>query len=179
MLRAQLTWVALLAAAAPAALAQAPERPVPGPEHKKLEFFVGKWKGEADMKPNPFVPGGKYNSTDTCEWFDGNFAVVCRSEGSGPAGQMKSLGLIGYSPEEKVYTYYGLDNGGMMMTSVARGTLQGDTWTFVDEAKMGGKTVKSRYTMRQLSPTSYSFKWETVGDKGEWVTVMEGKQTKI
>jgi hypothetical protein len=66
----------------------------------------------------------------------------------------------------------------MTMASVPKGMVQGDTWTFNDEAKMGGKMVKSRYSIKQASPTSYSFKWESVGDDGSWKTIMEGKSTK-
>ena len=161
------------------ALAQAPgQKPTPGPEHKKLGYFVGKWTMDADTKPNPFMPGGKMTNQDTCEWFEGGFAVLCRSEGKGPMGPTKSLGIMGYSTEEKVYLYYGLDNSPMAMASVPRGTVQGGTWVYNDDAKMGGKTVKSRYTIKEVSPASYTFKWETVGEDGAWQTVMEGKATK-
>jgi len=61
---------------------------------------------------------------------------------------------------------------------VPRGTVQGGTWVYDDETKMGGKSVKSRYTIKETSPTSYTFKWETMGDDGAWQTVMEGKSTK-
>jgi hypothetical protein len=44
---------------------------------------------------------------------------------------------MGYNPEEKVYTYYGVDNSGMMAATVAKGTVDGNTWTYTDEAKMG------------------------------------------
>ena len=161
------------------ALAQAPgEKPKPGPEHKKLGYFVGKWTTDGDMKPNPFMPGGKMTNQDTCEWFEGGFAVLCRSEGKGPMGPTKAFGILGYSAEEKVYIYYGLDNSPMAMTSVPRGTVQGGTWVYDDEAKMGGKMVKSRYTIKEATPTSYTFKWETLGEDGAWQTVMEGKSTK-
>lgn len=40
------------------------------------------------------------------------------------------------------------------------------------------KLVKSRYTMKQLSPMSYTFKWEMQGESGTWSTLMEGKSTK-
>ena len=35
-----------------------PERPKPGPEHKKLEFFLGTWKVETEFKANEYVPAG-------------------------------------------------------------------------------------------------------------------------
>ena len=45
--------------------AQAPPQK-PGPEHKKLDYFVGKWTSTADMKASPFGPGGKMTASDTC-----------------------------------------------------------------------------------------------------------------
>ncbi len=162
------------------ALAQAPQqKPKPTTEHERLGYFVGKWTGEAEVTQNPFMPTGKYTSSGSCEWFEGRFAVVCRNEGKNPMGTMKGLDLLSYSPEEKVYTYYGLDSSGMTMATVARGTYQNGTWTYTDESAMGGKMVKSRYTIRDTNPNSYSFKMEMQGDDGSWKTIMEGKQTKV
>jgi len=159
--------------------AQAPgEKPAPGPEHKKLGYFVGKWTTTGEMKPSPFMPGGRMTSNDVCEWFDGGFAVVCKYEGKSPMGPTKGLGIMGYSSDEKAYTYYGLDNSPMVMASVPHGTLQAGTWTYDDEAMMGGKKIKSRYIIKELSPTAYTFKWEMVGDDGAWQTLAEGKATK-
>jgi hypothetical protein len=170
-----------LAAAAFTVAAQAqPPMPKPGPEVKRLAYFVGKWKGEGEMKPSPMGPGGKMTAVDTCEWYDGGFAVICRSEGTSPMGPGKSLGIMSYSPEEKVYTYYGTDSSGMMvMTTVPRGTVQGDTWTYTDESVMGGQKVKSRVTIKELSPTQYSFVMEMQGPDGKWMPLMESKNTKI
>jgi hypothetical protein len=158
--------------------AQAPKAPTPGPEHQRLAYFTGKWTSEGEMKESPFGPGGKFTSNDDCQWFEGKFAVVCRTEGKGPMGPMKGLGIMSYHGEEKVYTYYGLDNSGMTMTSIARGTVQGSTWTYTDESMMGGKKIKGRYTMQEVSPTSYTFKWEMQDDAGKWNTMMEGKAAK-
>lgn len=159
--------------------AQAPAAPPkPGPEHARLGYFVGKWTSEGEMKPSPMGPGGKMTSADNCEWFEGHFTVICRSEGKSPMGPMKSIGILGYSPEEKVYTYYGVDNTNMTMASVARGTRQGDTWTYSDESTMGGNKMKSRVTIKELSPTSYTFTMEMQGPDGKWMPLMEAKNTK-
>jgi hypothetical protein len=150
----------------------------PGPEHARLGHFVGKWSSEGELKPGPMGPGGKMRSTDTCEWFEGGFSVICRSEGTGPMGPSKSIGILGYSPEEKVYTYYGVDNSNMTMSSVPRGTVKGNTWTYTDEGMMGGKKVRSRVTIKELSPTSHTFRMEMQGPDGKWMPVMESKNTK-
>jgi hypothetical protein len=178
MHRKPLPVLALLALAPSIALAQAPQKPTPGPEHKRLGYFVGRWKGEAEVKQNPFLPAGKHTSSDDCEWFEGRFAVVCRNEAKTPMGPMKGLGLMTYSPEEKAYLYYGIDSSGMAMAAVSKGTVNGDTWVYMDESKLGDKMVKQRFTIRELSPTSYSFTWEMQGEDGSWMALLEGKQTK-
>jgi len=167
----------LLAGAAAAEQAAGPPRP--SAEHQKLGYFVGNWKSEGVVKENPFMPAGKMTGADRCEWFEGGFAVVCSSEGSGPMGPMKGLGIMGYNAEEKVYVYYGLDNSGMIMTTVPRGTVTGADWVYEDESTMGGKQIKSRYALTQTSPTEYTFRWQMADDKGAWVTLMEGVSRKM
>lgn len=158
------------------AAAQAPK---PSPEHARLGYFVGKWNAEGDIKPGPMGAGGKMKSTDDCEWFEGRFSVICRSEGTGPWGPTKNIGILGYSTEEKVYTYYGVDNSNMTMATVPRGTVRGDTWTYTDEGMMGGKKVKSRVTIKELSPTKYTFRFETQGADGKWSPMVESTNTKV
>jgi len=152
--------------------------PKPGPEHQKLGYFVGKWNAEGEIKPGPMGPGGKMKSTDTCEWFEGRYSVICRSEGTMPTGPSKSIGILGYNTEEKVYTYYGIDNSNMTMASVPKGTVRGDTWTYTDESTYGGQKVKSRVTIKELSPTSYTFRMEMQGPDGKWTPMVESKNTK-
>ena len=123
-------------------------------------------------------PGGKITGSSTCEWFEGRFSVVCRSEGKTPMGSSKSIGILGYNAEEKVYTYYGVENSPMTMASVPRGTVQGDTWTYTDESMMGGQKVKSRVTIKEVSPTSYTFTLEIQGADGKWTPMMESRNTK-
>src|SRR5688500_9895070 len=149
-----------------AAVAAAQGAPAPGPEHKKLGFFVGKWSVEGELKPGPMGPGGKYTASDTCEWFEGGYSVICRSEGKLPTGPAKSIGILGYNTEEKVYTYYGVDNSAMTMASVPKGTRQGDTWTDTDAGTMGGQKIKSRVVIKEVSPTEYTCKMDCQGPHG-------------
>ena len=158
-------------------LAQAPQQPPkPGPEHKRMGYFVGHWTGEADVKASPFGPAGKSTFTEHNEWFPGGFFLVMHAVEKGPMGEGKGLAVLGYNAEEKVYTHHAFNSMGMAES--AKGTVQGDTWTWTSEAKMGGKPVKSRFIIKELSPTSYSFKWETSADGRAWSTIMEGKSTK-
>ena len=156
--------------------AQAPQTPKPAPEVKKLDYFMGTWTMEGDIKPSPYGPGGKESETDHNEWMPGGFFLLTHSETTAPMGEAKGLSIMGYKADDKVYTYHEFDSMGETIS--ATGTVEGDTWTWHSEDKMGGKVMKGRYTVKVLSPTSYTFKFEMASDAGDWNTVMEGKATK-
>jgi len=150
--------------------------PKPGPDVKKLGYFAGTWTMEADVKASPMMPAGKMTTTDKCSWYTGGFSVICNSKGTGPTGAVVSMGILGYNPEEKAYTYYGVDNGGHVDTG--KGTTDGKSWVFTNSEKMGGKTTYGRYSMNDITPDAYTFKMEMSEDNKTWNTVMEGKATR-
>lgn len=163
---------------APALLAQGPGGPPrPGPEVKKLEYFVGRWTSTGEMKPGPMGPGGVMRVSNTCEWFQGGFHVVCRSQGTTPAGPTQGLGIISYNPERKHYSYYSIDNSGMPPDPV-RGSFSGDTWLWEGEGTMGGQQIKGRYTMKVVSPDEYSWTWEMQMAGQPWTTVATGSDKR-
>ena len=158
-------------------MAQGPAgAPQPSPEHKKLAVFVGTWKDDAEMKPGPLGPGGKFTMMETCEWFAGGFSVVCHSEVTGFMGQ-KALTVLTYDPEEKVYTLYEFNSLGQ--SGSAKGAVEGDTWTWNGESKMGGKLIHSRSTIKLPSPDSATMKSEISVDGGPWTPVMELKGSRV
>lgn len=160
------------------ALAQAPPpMPKPGPEHKRLGYFLGTWSSEGETKASAFGPAGKVSFTEHNEWFPGGFFLVTHSDEKGPMGTGKGLAVMGYNAEERVYTYTAINSMGMAIS--AKGTVQGSTWTWLSESKMGGKSFKSRFIVKELSPTSESYKFETSADGRTWTTIMEGKSTKM
>jgi len=170
--------VALLALlAANVALAQGPPMPKAGPEQQRLHYFVGQWKNEGEMKASPFGPGGKFTGTDDSHML-GDFWVVTRSKGTGPMGATDEIATIGYDPKQKAYIYNEFSSLGMHDT--ATGQVSGKTWTWTNEEDMGGKMVKGKFTITEVSPTAYTYKFDTSTDNGAtWSNVMEGKATKV
>lgn len=172
-------WIAFALLAGMTTVARAEDKaPKPGPENQRLGFYVGEWKTTGETKETPFGPAGKFTYKEKCEWFSGKFAVICKSKGKGPTGPTEGLGIIGYSAEEKVYVYYGVDNTPMAMATVPRGTIAGDTWTYDDESKMGGQMVKSRYVAKMTGKKSYTSTWSILGPDGQWKTVMEATSNR-
>ena len=56
--------------------------------------------------------------------------------------------------------------------------VQGGTWVYGNETKMGGRMVKSRNTINETSPTGYASKWEILGEDGSSQAIFEGKNNK-
>jgi hypothetical protein len=165
---------AVLALAA-SALAQM-DTPKPAPELKKLDMFSGSWTLDGDMKANDMGPAGKMTENEKCEWMDGNFFLVCHSQFSGSMGSGSGTSYMGYSADDKAYTYREFNSWGEFDDS--KGTFNGDTWTWTSDEKMGGMTMKGRFTMKIVSPTSYNFMFEMSQDGTKWMTIMDGKATK-
>jgi hypothetical protein len=159
-----------------AACALAQEMSKPVPEHKKLDMFAGSWTLDGDIKPGPMGPGGKMTENQKCEWMDGNFFLMCHADFKGASMSGTEFSVMGYSTDDKMYTYREFNSYGEFEES--RGALDGDTWTWTSDEKMGGTTIKGRFTMKVTSPTSYNFKYEMSQDGTTWSTIMDGKATK-
>jgi hypothetical protein len=159
-----------------AAMAQE-SSPKPAPEHKKLEMLAGSWALEGDVKPSPMGPGGKVTETEKCEWMEGGFFLICHVDfKTANSGNGTGLSVLGYSTSEKAYTYREFNSWGEFEDS--RGTLDGDTWTWTSDEKMGDAVMKGRFTMKFTSPAAYTFTYEMSPDGAKWTAVVDGKATK-
>ena len=152
------------------------ETPKPAPELKKLDYFVGTWTAEGNIQPGPMGPGGKFTGTNHVQWMQGGFFLVTHSEFNGAMGQGTETAYMGYDSNEKMYTYDSFNTLGE--ADHAKGNLDGDTWIWHSETRVGAQTIKGRLTIKMLSSTAYNFKFEMSTDGGTWSTILEGKDTK-
>jgi hypothetical protein len=164
--------------AANVALAQGPPpMPKAGPEQQRLHYFVGQWKHEGDMKPGPFGPAGKFSSTEDARML-GDFFLVMHSKSTGPMGPMTEETIIGYDAKHKAYTYDAINSMGEHERST--GHVSGKTWTWTSDDEYGGKMVKGKFVLTEVSATSYTYKLDTSTDNGKtWANMFEGKATKV
>ena len=151
--------------------------PQPSPEHLRLAAFLGTWQDEAEMMPGPFGRGGRMSLTETCEWFTGGFSLVCHTETLRFMDHLKTLTVLTYDPEERVYRLYEFNSVGW--SNVAKGTVDGDVWTFNGESKIGGKLIKSRSTITLPSPDSAVMRSEVSVEGGPMTLLMELKGTRV
>jgi hypothetical protein len=160
---------------AAAALAQT-GAPKPGPELKKLDVFVGTWTLAGTLKPGMMGSGGTMTENEKCEWMEGGFYLVCHSDYKSTMGNGVGLSVMGYSADDRAYTYREFNSAGEFDDS--KGAVDADTWTWTSDQKMAGSTMKGRFTIQMTSATSYTFVFDMSPDGGKWSTVMEGKASK-
>jgi hypothetical protein len=156
-------------------LAQAPaERQKPGPEHKQLDYFVGTWKTESEIKANEFLPAGKSVTTETYTLGPGGFYVLLdRPEGQIPRTQ----GIMAYDSHAKTYTSFYANSAGLVGTGT--GTIHQNIWTWIIDDKVFGKNVKGRTTVTISSESQYTVKYEMLDASGHYTTITEGTSTRV
>jgi len=113
---------------------------------------------------------------EKCEWMAGGFFIVCHVDFKSSTGNVVGVTVMGYSVEDKVYTFRQFNSWGEFTDS--KGSVDGDTWTWTNDQKTSGMTMKGRFTMKVTSPTAYDFSFEISQDGAKWTTVWEGKATK-
>ena len=157
---------------------QPPSRDDRPPALDKLDYFVGDWYEEADVKPGLAGPGGHVTMQDHREWMDGKFFVLIHSKFTALKGDGIGISLIGYDPIAKVYTWDEFYSQGEADHS--KGSFDGEQWVWnMNDMHFDSKTVKARNIMKVVSPTEYIIRFETSGDGGKtWVVSMEGTGKK-
>jgi hypothetical protein len=151
----------------------------PGPEVKKLDYFVGTWTTEGTIAPGPWGAGGKVTATGTSEWMPGNFFVQSKSESKMPpelGGDSQAVMVMGYDTQQSTYTSDRFSSQGQHQAS--KGTLSGDTWTWTSSANYGGMEIQQKMTIKTLSPANYTMKFEISADGKTWMPFMDAKVTK-
>ena len=145
---------------------------------KRLGYFLGTWTLDGDMKTSPFGPGGRFTGTQRNEWMSDGLSLASRWGEQRPTGSDSGKAVYSYDSNQKVYKYHGTDSEGE--TEDSTGTVEGDTWTWTSNPTLpNGETVKGRFTVKENSSTFYSFRFEIAPQHSEWMTVMEGRATKL
>jgi Protein of unknown function (DUF1579) len=158
------------------AVAQPPQQPTPTPQHQRMNYFVGNWQAKGMMKLSPKGNPAPFSLTETGEWVTNGFFVETKTSMKSPLGPINSVRVMGYNPEDGLYTYNVYNSLGEHQ--MATGKLQGNTWTWTSEQKLNGVVTQARYTINTVTPDSYTFKQEVATPGGGWVTVMEGKASR-
>lgn len=160
--------------------AQAPQQASPTgvlPQHQRMSYFLGDWTASGSSKISPNSPAAPFTLKEHGEWVTDGYFLETKTSMKGAMGTVNSQRVMGYNVEDKVYTYNVYNSLGEHQ--VALGHVNRNTWTWDSEEKLNGIVVKGRYTIVETGPDTFTFKSEVADPKGGWVTVMEGKATRV
>jgi hypothetical protein len=150
----------------------------PGPEHKKLEIWVGDWTYEGETKATPLGPADKYTAKMTVRPILNGFFVEFRGEEKGAKETTQWAEIDGYDPVANKYVWHGFTSSGG--TSTVAYTIEGTTVPYSGTQIAGGKQYKIRGTCI-FTPDFMTWieKREVSVDGTSWIPLSESKFTKI
>jgi len=116
--------------------------PKPGPEHKKLEIWVGDWTYEGENQATPFRPASKYTGTATVRPVLDGFFIEWHGEEKGPSATTHWLEIDGYDALNKKFMWNGFGSDGSFSTVTY--TIEGNTVHLSGTSFQGERQYKIR-----------------------------------
>jgi hypothetical protein len=150
----------------------------PGPEHKRLQVFVGKWHMEGQQYDGPFGPAAKVTAVKTYEWLTGGFFVVHRLDGRLGDHEMACIEIIGQDASSQSYVTHTFYNDGN--TKVWQVREVGGTWTSTADWQKADESLNVRCTtVFTDAGQTMTAHWEYSSDGSNWQPFMDVKATKV
>jgi hypothetical protein len=149
----------------------------PGPEHRRLDVFVGKWNMEGEQYEGPVGPAAKVTAVQTYEWLTGGFFLVHRFEGRVGEAEAACIEIIGHDASSRSFFLRSFYNDGKTNEWQARE--QDGSWMLTGEWQIGGKAMQVRCTIRfSDAGNTMTGKWEHSSDGSKWQTFWDVRATK-
>ena len=143
----------------------------PGPEHERLEVFLGHWRVEGHNAPTaPSASAVKVLGEETYDWMPGGFFLIGRWVHRFDSSLHEGISFIGYDPESRSYTADNFDNLGYhrayRLTEFAdvwqfSGAFERATWRFDDD------------------DDGFTVNWEISKDGKTWAPLCELHGTRL
>src|SRR5262245_14580607 len=83
-----------------------------GPEHERLEVFIGKWITEGHTVASDGAPSLKITASDIYEWAAGGFFILHSAYGTIGDAAVGGIEIIGYDPGKGTYRTHFFDSQG-------------------------------------------------------------------
>ncbi|MGH9142973.1 MAG: DUF1579 family protein [Vicinamibacterales bacterium] len=103
-------------------------QPVLGPEHRRLDVFIGAWKAEGRTAAGSSGSSENMTQQHTYEWLPGGFHILHRWAGHIGGHQSKGIEVMGYDAGADVYEVHFFDSDGWARIYQARA--RDRVWTF-------------------------------------------------
>ncbi len=143
---------------------------VPGPEHRRLDIFIGKWINEGHTVATAEAPSVRILTSDVYEWMPGGFFVLHTAYGRIADVDVGGTEIIGYDPTTGTYRSLLFDSQGNINEDEM--TVEGDTWTWA------GATHRATAVFTDNGKTQ-TCRHERLDESGQWVHAMDVVLVKI
>jgi len=144
--------------------------PKVGPEHQRLEVFLGRWINEGHTIATADAPAVPILTSDVYEWMPGGFFVLHTAYGRIGNVDVGGTEVISYDAASKQYRSYFFDNQGHISTHELTGS--GDTWRWSGEQTR----CTAVFTNHGKTQTAHH---ERLDEHGNWVPAMDVTLTKV
>ena len=134
--------------------------PKPGPQHKHLQVFVGKWITEAAPLPLSNSPPLDVTAVDEYEWLPGEFFLLHRVTSRHGENEIHGTEIIGYDEQSGTYPMYFFDHKGT--TTVSQLSRNDDgSWAITAESQ------RSTIVFEEEG-NAFSAAWERKSNGSDW-----------
>lgn len=144
--------------------------------HKKLDAFVGNWKGVSKYWMGPGQESQSSESTMTVTWVLGGRFLKQEYKGEVMGQPFEGMGLWGYDNLKKKYTASWADNmTTAIMTELGTCDASGKTFTLLGshDDPMTGKAVNTRSVTRIINKDKHVFEMYEPGPDGKMFKNLE------
>ena len=142
----------------------------PGPEHKRLEVFIGKWMNEGQTIAGASAPAVKILTSDVYEWMPGGFFVLHTAYGRIGNMDVGGTEIIGYDAASQKYRSYFFDSQGNISSHEL--TVHNDRW------KWQGENTRCIADFSDQGKTQVAHH-ERTDDGVNWIPSMEVTLTRV
>ena len=155
----------------------------PGPGHKKLEMYTGKWKSESVDFESPWGSAAKSSGSFEGRMILGGFFMESKGHNIGADGAWDSLEIMAYDSEQSHYQDAWFDSGGDFdrpwKGEPATAIIQGNSWNWSWNEEKAGKNYYCRQ-VDTFAPDLKSMTWEVLYSENgsDWIKRGEGRATK-
>lgn len=152
--------------------------PTPGPEHKKLEIWVGDWTYETVAQASPLGPASTFTGKNTARPILNGWFMEFRGEDKGPSGTTQYTEIDGYEAADKRYRWTCFIGDGSVQDFTY--TIDGSKVAYSGVVDSNNKSYPIRGTIILAADSSSGVdKREISADGKTWKPLWECRMTKV
>jgi hypothetical protein len=152
-----------------------PTQPIPGPEQRALNVFLGRWHTTGEVLAMDSTPAVRVDAIDTYAWYPGGFFLVHEADARLGDEHLHSLEILGYDEARQCHLATFFDSTGG--TGVEELRREGNTWTWRGSNVMGVKEHRCVAVVSDDGRTIHA-RHERSDDGRTWTPWMDVTLTK-